>query len=59
MPDKVFDYILKIRNNYFDGYALKSYSQEGEDMILRRMFEKQDKGFYTHVNVVKLFIVYE
>lgn len=33
----------------FDGFALKSYSQEGEDMILRRIFEKQQNGFYVDV----------
>lgn len=38
-----------IKNNYFDGYAIKSYSQEGEDMILGRLFEKQKKGFYVDV----------
>ncbi len=35
--------LVNIKNNYFDGYALKSYSQEGEDMILRRLFEKLQK----------------
>ena len=34
---------------YFDGYAQKSYSQEGEDMILKRLFEKQSTGFYIDV----------
>lgn len=41
--------IIDINNNYFDGYSLKSYSQEGEDMILRRIFEKQKVGFYVDV----------
>lgn len=31
------------------GYSLKSYSQEGEDMILRRVFENKKKGFYIDV----------
>jgi len=35
--------------HYFDGYAKKSYSQEGEDMILQRFFEKQNTGFYVDV----------
>ena len=34
---------------YVKGYAKKSYSQEGEDMILRRIFENQNKGFYVDV----------
>ncbi len=32
-----------------DGYAQESYSQEGEDMILRRFFEHQGTGFYIDV----------
>ena len=34
---------------YFDIYANKSYSQEGEDMILKRLFEKQITGFYIDI----------
>ena len=33
----------------FDIYAIKSYSQEGEDMILRRIFAEQSTGFYVDV----------
>lgn len=33
----------------FDGYSIKSYSQEGEDMILRRIFENKGTGFYVDV----------
>ena len=33
----------------FDVYGKKSYSQEGEDMILRRIFEHQSRGFYVDV----------
>jgi len=42
-------FILNFKNTYLDGYALKSYSQEGEDMILRRIFERQSTGFYVDV----------
>lgn len=38
-----------IRFDAFDGYAARSYSQEGEDMILRRIFEAQKTGFYVDV----------
>lgn len=34
---------------FFDSYAKKSYSQEGEDLILQRFFEKQTMGFYVDV----------
>jgi len=49
LPKTLKNKFIEINNNYFDGYALKSYSQEGEDMILRRLFEKQRTGFYVDV----------
>ena len=32
-----------------DPYAVSGYSQEGEDMILRRLFDRQPYGFYVDV----------
>lgn len=49
LPKSAIKKLIDIKNNYLDGYALKSYSQEGEDMILRRLFEKQQTGFYVDV----------
>lgn len=49
LPKSVIKFIVNFKNNYLDGYALKSYSQEGEDMILRRIFERQSSGFYVDV----------
>ena len=49
LPKSIIKEIINFKNNYLDGYALKSYSQEGEDMILRRLFEKQQTGFYVDV----------
>ncbi len=49
LPTSLIKMMIKMNHNYFDGYALKSYSQEGEDMILRRLFEKQQIGFYVDV----------
>jgi len=49
LPKNVIERLNTIKNNYFDGFSLKSYSQEGEDMILRRLFEKQKTGFYVDV----------
>lgn len=49
LPSKLKTIILNFKNNYFDGFALKSYSQEGEDMILRRHFENYKKGFFIDV----------
>jgi FkbM family methyltransferase len=42
-------FLVGLRNKLLDLYAIKSYSQEGEDMILRRVFEGQDSGFYVDV----------
>jgi len=49
LPKSVKEKLIEFKNNYFDGYALKSYSQEGEDMILRRLLENQQTGFYVDV----------
>ena len=49
LPTKAIETLREIKNNYFDDYSIKSYSQEGEDMILRRIFEKQKVGFYVDV----------
>jgi FkbM family methyltransferase len=49
LSENLIQKLVKIKNNYLDGYALKSYSQEGEDMILNRFFEKQQKGFYVDI----------
>lgn len=38
-----------IRIKFLDSYTIKSYSQEGEDMILRRIFEHKKDGFYIDV----------
>lgn len=49
LPKNVKEKLVDMKNRYLDGYALKSYSQEGEDMILRRLFENQQIGFYVDV----------
>ena len=38
-----------LRTRLFDVYAVKSYSQEGEDRILQRIFERKECGFYVDV----------
>lgn len=49
LPENVVKLLINFRTKYFDHFAVKSYSQEGEDMILRRMFEGQIAGFYIDV----------
>jgi FkbM family methyltransferase len=41
----VFDWVRAI----LDPYAVSAYSQEGEDIILSRLFEEQPCGFYVDV----------
>ncbi len=48
-PRKAVSGLSGLRNGLFDGYARKSYSQEGEDMILWRIFDGRDAGFYVDV----------
>ncbi len=38
-----------ISADILDRHAVKSYSQEGEDLILRRIFESQKVGFYVDI----------
>jgi FkbM family methyltransferase len=38
-----------LSKNLDNSYYEKSYSQEGEDMVLNRIFEGQEKGFYIDI----------
>lgn len=49
LPKRAIEKLIDIKNNNFDGFSLKSYSQEGEDIILSRIFGKQKTGFYVDV----------
>lgn len=49
LPNRFRLVALHLRAKIIDIYAIKSYSQEGEDMILRRIFEGQERGFYVDV----------
>jgi FkbM family methyltransferase len=49
IPKNVILKYNDIKHNFFDGYATKSYSQEGEDRILKRVFEGKNNGFYVDV----------
>lgn len=48
-PAPIRDAIKKIRNAYFLPLWAKSYSQEGEDMVLQRIFGGKPSGFYVDV----------
>ena len=38
-----------LTNNYFNNFLRESYSQEGEDRILKRIFNKNQQGFFVDV----------
>jgi len=49
LPGRVNSVLLHWRAKIFDLNTLKSYSQEGEDMISKKIFEGERKGFYVDV----------
>lgn len=49
IPPRIWAATREFILNIFDGYATKSYSQEGEDMILRRLFDYSEQGFYVDI----------
>ncbi|MDD3051752.1 MAG: SAM-dependent methyltransferase, partial [Candidatus Cloacimonetes bacterium] len=49
IPQKFKGFLADFKGSYFGGYTNKSYSQEGEDIILNRIFENQNRGFYVDV----------
>lgn len=49
IPQKIRSKIFSLSVNFFDGYSVKLYSLEGEDMILRRIFDDKREGFYVDI----------
>ena len=49
LPRRLINFLIFLNNSYISRYSVRSYSQEGEDMILRRIFESKDEGFYVDV----------
>jgi FkbM family methyltransferase len=49
IPSPIRKMLVQLRNIVVDPYAIKCYSQEGEDMILCRIFGGQQRGFYVDV----------
>jgi len=46
---KLKQVLRQVKIDLLDGYAIKSYSLEGEDMILKSLFEERQTGFYIDV----------
>jgi FkbM family methyltransferase len=49
LPRPLLRWARKIYPLLVDIYSVQSYAQEGEDMILSRLFEGRDVGFYVDV----------
>jgi FkbM family methyltransferase len=49
LPPKFLAKWRYFRLGYLESYAEESYAQEGEDMVLRRIFESQPTGFFIDI----------
>jgi FkbM family methyltransferase len=49
LPNRIWRYARRIRERWFDVYARKSYSAEGEDLLIDRFLEDRPLGFYVDV----------
>jgi FkbM family methyltransferase len=49
IPRFIINIIRRAISFLYDDFANKSYSQEGEDMILNRIFEGKSQGFYVDI----------
>ena len=49
LPDNLVKKLGILKWKYIDDYVVKSYSQYGEDIILRNLFVNKDDGFYVDV----------
>ncbi|MDD3083392.1 MAG: FkbM family methyltransferase [Candidatus ainarchaeum sp.] len=48
IKNKIFGELVKIRDIFSD-YSVRSYSQEGEDLVLARFFGNKKNGFYVDI----------
>ena len=49
LPQTLQGVVKKMKTFLPGAYSVRSYSQDGEDMILRRLFEGEKQGFYVDV----------
>ena len=49
LPNIILTYIINIKNRYFKRYYTNSYSQEGEDILLSKIFGHKKSGFYVDI----------
>lgn len=48
-PQPIWRWLREARERWFDIHARKSYSQEGEDLLVERFLDQLDMGFYVDV----------
>jgi Methyltransferase FkbM domain len=49
LPVRILNLYNKTCGLYRDKYSYRSYSQEGEDMLIRRLLRNKSKGFYIDI----------
>jgi FkbM family methyltransferase len=49
LPRKIKKVLLSVANLFFDQFKTYCYSQEGEDIVLKRVFGAKENGFYVDV----------
>jgi len=49
LPAPIVSALRSFRARFLDPFATRSYSQDGEDLVLRRIFDQQPTGFYIDV----------
>ena len=49
LPEYFVNNLAYLKNEFVTHYAYMAYSQEGEDIILKRMFERKKIGFYVDI----------
>jgi len=49
IPQSIYSKLLNMYNAIFTDYSQKIYSQEGEELILRKLFNQNERGFYIDI----------
>ena len=47
--DKVYKILVYLYDRFFNSFKNNSYSQEGEDLVLQRIFSEKKTGFYIDI----------
>ena len=55
LPENIYSKLVEYYNNYILDYSTKTYSQEGEDLILKKIFYGKENGFYIDIGACLLY----